>query len=229
MTAGSTPRSGPEAENEFRRSRVGRKKTREEKIIAAKPAEAPPAMEKKAETAGRQEAVRPSMMPLKKSEAAETKSPPVPAPALQAAPRRMERELQEKDESRKEKLDLARDGGQLKGKAFPGLPHQVLTVRVQDVGQAAEAVHKLLQQIKAEEIQEETQPGRKVISGVVGTEAIPFLSGQLKSLGEVRPFEVPAPIEGKTVLIRIEIVQLLPEPPAFDGVIQFPRGHSTWM
>ena len=92
------------------------------------------------------------------------------------------------------------------GKAAVGLPPQVLTVRVQDVGQAAEAVHNLLQRIKAEEIREETQAGRKVISGVVGVEAIRFLSTQLKLLGEVRPLEFPVPTEGKTVLIRIEIV-----------------------
>ena len=208
LTAGSAPRSEPEAENELPRSRVGEEKTREEKIIAARPAEMPPAREKKSETAARQEADRPSMTPLKKSEPEEIKPPPVPAPALQAAPRRMERELQEKDESQKQKRDLARDKGQLMGKAFPGLPQQVLTVRVQDVGQAAEAVHKMLRRIEAEEIREETQSGRKLIKGVVWTETIPFLSGQLKSLGEVKPFEVPAPIEGKAVLISIEIVPI---------------------
>ncbi len=101
------------------------------------------------------------------------------------------------------------------GQAAVGLPSQVLTVRVQDVGQAGEAVHQLLQRIKAEDIREETQAGRKAISGVVGVDTIQFLSTQLKFLGEVRPLEFPAPIEGKTVLIRIEIVPKSTGPVSF--------------
>lgn len=199
-------KSGPEGRIQSRVSRAGEEKGQEEMNMAARSVGVPAAEEKNAEVAARLEAVRPSMAPLKKSEPSEAKPAPAPAPVLQEAPRRMERGLQEKDESGRQKLDAFRDRTQVMGKAAVGLPPQVLTVRVQDVGQAAEAVHTLLQRIKAEEIREETQAERKVISGVVGVEAIQFLSIQLKLLGEVRPLEFPVPTGGKTVLIRIEIV-----------------------
>jgi hypothetical protein len=135
---------------------------------------------------------------------------PKEAPKASAAPAGAPREEKEKDASGEKKGIALQDRAQVLGKAKLERQPPVITVLVRAAGPAAEAVYRLLEQVKAENIKEETHTGRKVLSAVVPAEAIRDLFARLKSLGEVSPSEVPAPIEGKTVLISIEIVLIAP-------------------
>jgi hypothetical protein len=200
------PPAKPQEKIESAGGRTGEVMKREETIPAAQPAEAPPSEEKKTAAADRAEPTRPSMAPLPKSEPAAVK--PAPAPTLQATPRRMERELKEKDEA--QKSEVFRDKARIMGKAASEMPSQILTVRVREVAPALKTVQELLQRIGAENIREETETGRKFVSGAAKAGDLDLLTEKLKAIGEVSSKEYSAPATGQRMLIRIEIVPMVP-------------------
>jgi len=196
----------PAIQAESHAERAGGGKRKEEWIAAAKSAGAH--REEKEDRTGGQETAGLSILPLKKAEPADTKS--AQAPALQAAPRGPEGRLKNEDASGELKLNALQDRAQVLGKATLGQQSPSVTVLVRDAGQAADAVYGLLKQIKAENIREEIQAGRKTISALVQGEAIQDLFARMRSLGEVSPSKVPPRAEGKAILIRIEIVPVTP-------------------
>jgi hypothetical protein len=188
----------------------GELKKQEEALPASVPAKAPAAEEKKMAATDRAETAPPVLTPLKKSEPAEIKSTPAPAPALQAAPRKMERELREKDEAGKQKLEGVKARAEVMGQAAKGWPQQVWTVRVHDMDAASEKVGKWLQEAGAENIRAEAAAGRRIVSGLIGAGELGALFDRLKVLGEVSPREVPASVVGKDVPVSIELIQAGP-------------------
>lgn len=185
-------------------------KKQEEAVSAARPVEAPLVEEKKLAAADRAETALPAWAPLKKSEPAEMKPTPAPAPALQAAPRRMERELREKDEGGKQKSEAFQDRAQVAGQVAKGGLQQVWTVRVRDVDGAFEKIGKWLQEAGAGNIRQEEAAGRRILSSRLGAGELGALFDRLKALGEVSPKEVPASVVGKEVPVRIELIQAGP-------------------
>ncbi|MBI5584762.1 MAG: DUF2275 domain-containing protein [Deltaproteobacteria bacterium] len=187
-------------------SGTGELKRQEEAVPAARFAETPATEERKTAAADRAAPAHPAPTLLKKSEPAEAR--PAPAPVFQAAPRRMEREPQEKDES--QKLEVFRDKARVMSQAAPEMPSQVLTVRVREVDRALKTVRELLRQVGAENIREEGLDGKMVVSGVVKPGDLDRLTGQLKTFGEVSRKESPASGIGQSIWVRIEIVPMVP-------------------
>jgi hypothetical protein len=185
---------------------------KEERIVTSKSAETILPEEKTADRAEKPGEAGPAKSSVKEPETepakAKTAQSPAPAPAVKAAPKEMEEMLRDEGGTKRQKLDLAKDQARVMGKAFLTLPPRVFTVRVKDVGQATDAIQALLKQRNAENILEETQAGKKVISAVVGVQEIEGIYMQLKELGEVRPIEGPAPSEGKPMRIKIEIMDI---------------------
>jgi hypothetical protein len=205
-----TPEPAPKGQVEIRGGRVQEEKLQERMLSAASPTPAPTAEEKKGVTVEEEETARPAMAPLKKSEPFEIKPAPAPPPALQAAPRRMGRELREKDEGGKQKSEALQDRTRVAGQAAKGRPQSVWTVRVRDPEGALEKIRKWLQGAGAEHIREEGDADRRVISGRVGVGELDGLADRLKALGEVSLQEHPGLAAGETGFIIIEIILVLP-------------------
>jgi hypothetical protein len=203
----------PKDELPLRTLEANEGKKQEEAFTVAQPAEAPATGERKKAVLDRAETPpRTVMEPLKKAEPmkVEPQAAPAPAPVPKAAPSRLERELREKDEGGKQTSEAAKERVQVLGLAAKGGTLPIWTVRVRGAAPASEKVREWLRQAGAQEIREEEESGRRIVSGRIGLEKLDGVIERLRTLGEVSPGERPAPGLGEFLLFRVEIIQLVP-------------------